>query len=251
MLLLRHMYSEIEKATGYGFNGFPDMARTQAAIHAAEAYRKQAELAVKRLLEGGTRYQEKVDTTRCDSRSQDYSHISGHVTRTAAAVTTTVSASPVVIGSAEDGGGDDGSGEDGGDGDGDGEPPTFAGPATGGEGQHPILLLLLLLLLAFSLLLDTLLVPFLALSWVFWFVPSQRHVWYCLMFAFPDRVREELYRPHYSTFRRDWRRAGRRSRAFRVWMGFCLRLRTVVLFLRCVMATLKEAGIEKGAVPGL
>lgn len=197
--------------------------------------------------------------------AQDYSHVRGNVTRTSPpTVKITDTASPVVIGSAEDsgdgsggegGGGSGGSGEEGGDGDGDGEPPISAGPAAGGDGQHPILLLLICLLLVFSILRDILVLPFKlllkVLRWLYKFVPSPTSIWICGKYLFPDRVRKDIYVPDVWSMRRDRRRVRRRRLPFRLWIGFCLRLRTVVLFGRCVKATLKEAGIEKGALPDL
>jgi hypothetical protein len=186
---------------------------------------------------------------------RDYSHIGGHVTRTAATVTTTPTDSPVVIGSAEDGGGSGdgggGSGEEGGDGDGDGEPPTPAGPAAGGDGQHPILLLLLLILLCACLLRDILTAPLKAFHWLYRYVPSIGCVWVCGQYLFPYSVRHSVYRPELRSLLRDRRLARRRALPFRLWVGFCLRLRTGVLLLRCVRETLKEVGVEKGAIPGL
>ena len=193
-----------------------------------------------------------------------YDRVNGHVTRDAA-VTTTWAAAPVVVGSAEDGGGDGGdcgggsgggggggSGEDGGDGGGDGEPPTTAGPAPDGDGQHNILNILLLLFICldgtFRLVFY---LPVLFALAVYRCVPSLPRVWLCLPYVFPDRVRHEVIRPHIRTLRRDRRRVKRTRLPLRAWVGFWLRVRTLLLVLLAVIETLKDIAFGKGEWPEL
>ncbi len=178
--------------------------------------------------------------------ARDYSRVGGHTTKsvTHSAITQISAGMPQVVGEGSNGsessGGDGGgSGEDGGDGDGDGdgEPPISAGPAPDSGGQNWRSRFLKFLLRPFRFLWNA--------------VPSLRCTWFNLKFLFPDAVRKDVYRPHARSLFRDHRLARRKPISFRLWMGFCLRVRTCILLLCCTLATLKHAGVEKGMVPGL
>lgn len=178
-------------------------------------------------------------TDTYDQRVQDYSQVSGHVTRSPSAAMTTAPASPVVIGTEGDGGSEGGgdggsSGESGCDG-GDGEPPITAGPAASDDQPSFLLLLLLLLYVccdsSFRLVLY---LPVQTALAVYRCVPSMPAFWLAFRYLLPTRLRREMWMPHVWSMFRDRHRARGLPLPGRITVGCMLWLSTLVLVLRIV-----------------